>query len=132
MQGLSRAAYAVTVAITALLALASVAAAAKQPPAGGAEIGQAIGGTIGAAIATGILLWVIWAHRSGRITWLRKARNLAERVTGLPAWASIPATVLSASLLVAVFGMYWDISLHLDNGRDPGPLANPAHYFILV
>ena len=28
--------------------------------------------------------------------------------------------------------MYWDISLHIDNGRDPGPLANPAHYFILA
>jgi hypothetical protein len=35
-------------------------------------------------------------------------------------------------LLIAVFGMYWDISIHLDKGRDPGPLANPAHYFILV
>jgi hypothetical protein len=30
-----------------------------------------------------------------------------------------------------VVGMYWDISLHIDNGRDPGPLANPAHYLIL-
>ena len=28
--------------------------------------------------------------------------------------------------------MYWDISLHIDNGRDPGPLANPAHYLILI
>ena len=28
--------------------------------------------------------------------------------------------------------MYWDISIHIDKGRDPGPLANPAHYFILV
>jgi hypothetical protein len=28
--------------------------------------------------------------------------------------------------------MYWDISLHIDNGRDDGPLANPAHYLILV
>jgi hypothetical protein len=28
--------------------------------------------------------------------------------------------------------MYWDISIHLDEGRDAGPLANPAHYFILV
>ena len=27
--------------------------------------------------------------------------------------------------------MYWDISLHIDQGRDPGPLANPAHYLIL-
>jgi hypothetical protein len=28
--------------------------------------------------------------------------------------------------------MYWDISFHIDVGRDPGPLANPAHYFILM
>ena len=28
--------------------------------------------------------------------------------------------------------MYWDISLHIDQGRDAGPLANPAHYLILV
>jgi hypothetical protein len=40
--------------------------------------------------------------------------------------------VATVSLLTAVFGMYWDISLHIDNGRDPGPLANPAHYFILA
>jgi hypothetical protein len=40
--------------------------------------------------------------------------------------------VATVSLLVAVFGMYWDISLHIDVGRDPGPLANPAHYFILA
>ena len=40
--------------------------------------------------------------------------------------------LLGISLLVAVLGMYWDISLHIDNGRDPGPLANPAHYLILV
>ena len=40
--------------------------------------------------------------------------------------------MLGASLLTAVIGMYWDISLHIDNGRDAGPLANPAHYLILV
>jgi len=39
--------------------------------------------------------------------------------------------VATVSLLAAVFGLYWDVSLHIDNGRDPGPLANPAHYFIL-
>jgi hypothetical protein len=38
--------------------------------------------------------------------------------------------VLGVSLLIAVIGMYWDISLHIDNGRDAGPLANPAHYLI--
>ena len=40
--------------------------------------------------------------------------------------------LLGISLLTAVLGMYWDISLHIDNGRDAGPLANPAHYLILV
>ena len=28
--------------------------------------------------------------------------------------------------------MMWDISLHIAQGRDEGPLANPAHYFILA
>ena len=40
--------------------------------------------------------------------------------------------LLGISLLTAVLGMYWDISLHIDNGRDAGPLANPAHYLILI
>ena len=44
----------------------------------------------------------------------------------------MPLGLGGASLLCALFGMYWDISLHIDDGRDAGPLANPAHYFILV
>src|SRR2546421_6115773 len=114
------------------LALAPNALAAGSPPAGGAAIGQVIAATLGATVATFALLWVISAHRSGRIAWLGRLAGLGERLTGLPGWASIPASVLGGSLLIAVFGMYWDISLHLDNGRDPGPLANPAHYFILL
>lgn len=31
-----------------------------------------------------------------------------------------------------MFGFIWDVSLHIGKGRDSGPLANPAHYFILV
>ncbi len=49
----------------------------------------------------------------------------------MPGWASLPLAFVGVSLLTAVIGMYWDISLHIDNGRDPGPLANPAHYLIL-
>jgi len=125
----------VATAGTAAAALAtpgSALAASGQPPAAGAGIDQVIEATAGATIATIALLWVIAAHRSGRIAWLGRLAAVSERLTGLPGWASIPATVLGGSLLIAVFGMYWDISLHLDNGRDPGPLANPAHYFILV
>ncbi|CQD02511.1 hypothetical protein BN970_00165 [Mycolicibacterium conceptionense] len=31
-----------------------------------------------------------------------------------------------------LFGFIWDVSLHIGKGRDAGPLANPAHYFILI
>jgi hypothetical protein len=106
--------------------------AASSPPAGGAAIGQVIGATLGAMVATAGLLWIITAHRSGRIAWVGKLAGFAERQTGLPGWAALPSALIGVSLLIAVFGMYWDISIHIDEGRDPGPLANPAHYFILV
>src|SRR4051794_10368183 len=106
--------------------------AASQKPAGGAAIGQVIGATLGGLLATAVLLWIITAHRSGRIKWVGKLAAYSERVNGLPGWASLPSGLIGGSLLIAVFGMYWDISIHIDKGRDPGPLANPAHYFILV
>jgi hypothetical protein len=53
-------------------------------------------------------------------------------VSGLPAWSAVPAAIAATSLITALFGMLWDISIHIAKGRDPGPLANPAHYFILV
>ena len=101
-------------------------------PAGGAAIGEAIGATAGALVATALIVLLIARHRGGRTDVLNRFGDWAERQTGLPAWASVPSMLLSVSLLVAVLGMYWDISLHIDNGRDPGPLANPAHYLILV
>src|SRR5205807_5922647 len=76
--------------------------------------------------------WVIQAHRQTRIKWLGRLATTAERQTGLPGWSSLPSAALGVTLLIAVFGMYWDISIHINKGRDPGPLANPAHYFILV
>jgi hypothetical protein len=101
-------------------------------PAGGAALGEAIGATAGALVATALVMLLISRHRAGRTDILNRFGSWAERHTGLPAWASVPSMLLSVSLLVAVLGMYWDISLHIDNGRDPGPLANPAHYLILV
>jgi len=99
-----------------------------QEPAGGAAIGEAIGATAGALVATILVVLLIRGHRNGTLGTLNSIGMWAERHTGLPAWASLPSILLGGSLLVAVLGMYWDISLHIDNGRDPGPLANPAHY----
>src|SRR3954468_12559335 len=101
-------------------------------PAGGAALGEAIGATAGAIVATALIVLLISRHRGGRTDVLNRFGKWAERQTGLPAWASVPSMLLAVSLLVAVLGMYWDISLHIDNGSDPGPLANPAHHLILV
>src|SRR4051812_42428917 len=101
-------------------------------PAGGAALDQVAIATFGACAATVLLLGVLLAHRAGRIAWLGRLAGWAESHTGVPGWSALPGLLLGVSLLVAVFGMYWDISLHIDNGRDAGPLANPAHYFILA
>src|SRR3954469_3374983 len=110
-------------------ALLAVAAAAR--PAGGAAIGQVIIATTFATAATVGLLWLLQTYRSGSNRVLARAAVFSERVSGLPGWAALPAGVAGGALFVALLGMYWDISLHIDNGRDPGPLANPAHYLIL-
>src|SRR4051812_11190009 len=103
-----------------------------SPPAGGGEIGRVIGGTIGAMILTAVMFYLVLGHRSGRVKVLGRLGDRTERIMSLPPWASLPLSVLSLALLTAVFGMYWDIATHLDAGRDPGPFANTAHYFIIV
>ncbi|MET0128934.1 MAG: hypothetical protein ABW249_10110 [Solirubrobacterales bacterium] len=105
--------------------------AVDSAPAAGAELGQVFLATGGALIATAALVYLGWAHRSGRSDLLRRLGALAARDTGFAPWAALPSLIAAGSLLVALLGMYWDISLHIDDGRDAGPLANPAHYLIL-
>jgi hypothetical protein len=107
-------------------------AAGGSPPAGGAAIGQIVIATTAATIVTAVLLYVGMGHRSGKVPILDNLGKFSERVSGLPAWAAIPAATITVSLIVALFGMMWDISIHIAQGRDEGPLANPAHYFILA
>src|SRR4051812_35859782 len=109
----------------------TLAATADTAPAGGAALGEIFLATLGATLITAALFTLGWAHHTGRTTLLRRPAEATARATGLPVWAALPTQIASLSLLVALFGMYWDISLHIDVGRDPGPLANPAHYFIL-
>jgi hypothetical protein len=105
---------------------------AAGEPAGGAEPLQVAIATLGAAITTAALLLLGQGHRSGRISVLARAAAACERASGLPGWAALPSAVAAVALNVALLGMYWDISLHIDQGRDAGPLANPAHYLILA
>ena len=107
-------------------------AADGSEPAGGAAMAEVVGATAGAMIATVVLLGLGMGHRSGRVHVLGRLAAFSERISGLPGWVALPVGLATGSLLTAVFGMYWDISLHIDDGRDAGPLANPAHYFILL
>jgi hypothetical protein len=88
--------------------------------------------TTAATLVTAVLLYIGMGHRSGKVALLGNLGAFSERVSGLKAWAAIPAATITVSLIVALFGMLWDISLHIADGRDEGPLANPAHYFILA
>src|SRR3989442_12996104 len=106
--------------------------AAASPPAGGAPIDQVAIATGFATVTTAVLLWLLQGHRSGRSSILARVAALSARVGRIPSWAALPAAVATGSLLLALFGVTWDLSFHIDKGRDPRPLANPAHFFIPV
>src|SRR5688572_16861375 len=108
--------------ITALIAQA-------DPPAGGAATWEVIVATAMGAVMISAVVLPILGYRRGKFPGLGRLAGFAGRVTGMPGNAALPLAILGGSLIIAVFGMYWDISLHIDEGRDPGPLANPAHYF---
>ncbi|HEX2161936.1 MAG TPA: hypothetical protein VHF88_08975 [Thermoleophilaceae bacterium] len=107
-------------------------AGAASPPAGGAATGEIALATVSATLLTLGLLYLGDGHRRGTVSVLGKVAAFATRVSGQPGWAAFPAALATLSLLTAVIGMYWDIALHVNVGRDEGPLANPAHYFILA
>ncbi len=98
---------------------------------GGAALDQVIGMSVVALIVSLGLLWIGYLHRQRRITWLNNLAEWAGRKFNRPSWVALPMALFITTLICALFGFIWDVSLHIGKGRDPGPLANPAHYFIL-
>jgi hypothetical protein len=103
-----------------------------EPPARGAGINQVIGLSIAAMVISLVMLWVGYAHRTHRITWLNRIADYLAQKFDRPSWVALPVLVFATSIICALFGFIWDVSWHIGNGRDPGPLANPAHYFIVI
>ena len=103
-----------------------------EPPARGAGLNQVIGLSIAAVVITAVLLWVGHAHRTHRISWLTRFADWLGEKFNRPSWVALPVLVYTTSIICALFGFIWDVSWHIGNGRDPGPLANPAHYFIII
>jgi hypothetical protein len=101
-------------------------------PARGFPPGQVIPASIVAILLTvGVVLGAV-RYRQGRFAALERLANRSEQATGLPKWAALPIGMTTLSLLIAVFGFYWDVAWHIDKGRDDGPLSTPAHYPIII
>jgi hypothetical protein len=104
----------------------------KSPPAGGfSEKDLGIAGAA-AGFATIVLLMGGLGHRAGLVPVIGWFERFAERISRQPGWASMPCGLAIGSLICALFGLYWDVALHVDVGRDQGPFGTPAHYFILA
>jgi hypothetical protein len=103
-----------------------------EAPARGAGLNQVIGLSIAAAVIVLAMLWVGYAHRTRRISWLSRIAEYMGEKFDRPSWVALPVLVFTTSIIGALFGFIWDVSWHIGNGRDPGPLANPAHYFIVI
>jgi len=110
----------------------TIAAAVEPTEGGGASTRDVL--ILGLGINAVILLWVwlIGSYRSGGATWLRRIAGKADSITGLPGWAVLPGLGAILGALVALFGATWDIGLHIDIGRDDGPLGTLAHWPMLL
>ncbi|MGY4773379.1 hypothetical protein ACXC9Q_41260 [Kribbella sp. CWNU-51] len=87
------------------------------------------------AIVTGLvsLMYValavlLWQERTGRVTLVGRLADTIGRLDGVPRWAALTPYLHAVSLLACAFGVWWDIAVHIDRGRDTGPFGTPAHY----
>ena len=101
-------------------------------PARGVDLAQVLPVTgvllvLGAALVTLCVL-----YRRGRLPLLERGVAWLEASTGLPAWCTVPTAVSGLSLITAGFGFYWDVAVHIDNGRDQNPFGTPAHWPIVL
>jgi hypothetical protein len=76
----------------------------------------------------GALAVLLWRERTGRVTLVGRLADIVARLDGVPRWAAITPYLHAVSLLACAFGVWWDIAVHIDRGRDTGPFGTPAHY----
>jgi len=101
-------------------------------PARGVDLAQvlpvtAVLATLGTALVAACVL-----YRRGGLPRVERLVARLEAATGSPAWVVGPSVVGGLSLLTAGFGFYWDVAVHIDNGRDRNPFGTPAHWPIVL
>ncbi|WP_345700422.1 hypothetical protein [Kitasatospora terrestris] len=105
-------------------------AAAGPAPAGGAPFTQILVVFGVTMLVFAAVAHVVWREALGRATPVGKLADRLAALTDVPRWAALTGPLHLQSIVLAGIGVYWDVPYHYDFGRDEGPLANPAHYFI--
>lgn len=101
-------------------------------PARGVDLAQVLPVTAVLAVLGAALIGACVLYRRGRLPALERLVARLETATGTPAWALVPTAVGGLSLVTAGFGFYWDVAVHIDNGRDQNPFGTPAHWPIVI
>ncbi len=101
-------------------------------PARGVNLAEVLPVTAVLLTLAAAVLVLCVLYRKNRLPAFDRAVAWSERESGLPAWAGIPVLVSSISLLTAGFGFYWDVAVHIDNGRDASPFGTAAHWPIVL
>src|SRR5918996_471917 len=99
---------------------------AEAAPAGGAATGQVIAMVVALSVGFSALVLLGEAQRRGRRTPLGTLAAFSARVSGLPIWAALPLAVVGISLVGALFGYMWDVSLHIAGGYLSTVLVKPG------
>jgi hypothetical protein len=109
-----------------------LAQAAEPSGGGGAPLDQIAIVAVATTGVTLLMLLLIARYRAGGARPLRALSAFAERTVGIPGWAAVPGITTVAFATIIILGATWDIGLHIDVGRDEGPLGTVAHYPLLV
>lgn len=103
----------------------------EAPPAGGAALDQVLIAAAAFAVIYVPLGIFLLRERDGKPTTIGRLADRVSAIDGLPRWAGLPSYLAVLSLVSCGFGVYWDVPIHMQNGRDEGPLANPSHFPIM-
>jgi hypothetical protein len=109
-----------------------LAQAAARTEGGGAPLDQIAIVAVATTGVTLLMLLLIARYRAGKAKPLRALSALSERVLGIPGWSAVPGLATVGFATIIILGATWDIGLHIDVGRDEGPLGTTAHYPLLV
>jgi len=103
-----------------------------SPSAAGAPFDQILIVTAFTTVVYGAVGWIVLRERTNHSTLVGRLAGRTGDLLGLPRWFALPQLLILAGIVSGVVGLYWDVSYHLANGRDAGPLANPSHYLIFL